>query len=203
MAHNRLIVALTCLAVLAPACSREPPPEQNFSFPSPDDADPDALTLSSPAVGDDHVLPAAFTCDGDGVSPPLTWTNLPEGTQSVAVTMHHYPGPPGSDGTQPGAEEKHVYLVAWDIPSTETGLKQNDTTTGQRGTNTVNRERAYTPPCSKGPGAKLYTLTLYALSEAPSPEAQDRHGVTMDDLLLASKDTTLGTATLDVIYARP
>jgi hypothetical protein len=25
----------------------------------------------------------------------------------------------------------------------------------------------YDPPCSQGPGAKLYTYTLYALSESP------------------------------------
>ena len=76
--------------------------------------------LTSPAVGVDGKLPSEFTCDGAGISPPLAWAKPPAGTKSLAVTMHHIPGPPRPD-EKPG-EDKHVYLVLYNIPATTTSL---------------------------------------------------------------------------------
>ena len=60
---------------------------------------------------------------------------------------------------------------------------------------------SYTPPCSQGPGAKTYVITVYALSKQPvittAPAA-----VTMDILLNAMSTITLGTSTLTVTYTR-
>jgi phosphatidylethanolamine-binding protein (PEBP) family uncharacterized protein len=163
--------------------------------------------LTSPAVGVDGRLPAEFSCDGASLSPPLTWAKPPAGTKSFAVTMHHIPGPPRR-GDTPG-EDKHVYLVLYNIPAETLAMEKGQTKAGGAasawgwGVNTVNRQPQYAPPCSKGPGDKTYTLTVYALSTVPAIAPADRRGATMDELLAAIKETTLGTATLDVTYARP
>jgi hypothetical protein len=106
--------------------------------------------------------------------------------------MHHIPGP----------GDKHVYMVVYNIPATAHGLDKDSKDVGIWGINTVNGRQEYTPPCSKGPGPKKYTMTVYALSAAPkfdvSPDA-----VTMDVLLKAIKDTTLATAQMSVTYTRP
>ena len=47
------------------------------------------FVLSSSAIGDDLLLPAEYTCDGDGSSLPLEWTGAPEATKSFALVMHH------------------------------------------------------------------------------------------------------------------
>lgn len=167
-----------------------------------------SFTLTSPAVGADGRLPAEYTCDGASLSPPLAWQRAPAGTKSFAVTMHHIPGPPRPSDTP--NEDKHVYLVLYNIPATTTALDKalKKTNTGPTsswrwGVNTVNRRAEYAPPCSKGPGDKVYTLTVYALSKEPTITPADKRGATMDELLAAIKDTTLGTATIDVTYARP
>lgn len=147
--------------------------------------------LRSSSIGVDGKLPVDFTCDGSRSSPPVEWVNPPAGAKSFALTMHHIPGP----------GDKHVYWVLYNIPADTRALAKNVADVGVRGINTVNSRTEYAPPCSKGPGVKKYTLTIYALSSEPKIDAQPS-AVTMDILLDAIKDRTLGTAVLDVTYER-
>jgi len=53
----------------------------------------EALLLESPAFAKDTQLPARFTADGEGVSPPLRWSQLPEGTVSLALLVEDADSP--------------------------------------------------------------------------------------------------------------
>jgi phosphatidylethanolamine-binding protein (PEBP) family uncharacterized protein len=152
----------------------------------------DPFTLSSPAFVKGGAYPVEFTCDGERASPPLAWSHPPAGTRSFAITMHHIP---------PGAEDKHVYMVIYNLPATTLSLPKNTRGVGAWGINTVNRQPEYTPPCSKGPGAKTYTLTAYALSSEPNL-VMNGGPATMDMLLTAIKDKTLATSVVDVVFTR-
>ena len=148
--------------------------------------------LSSPAVVEGGALPAQYTCDGASSTLPLAWSGAPAGTQSYAVIMHHVASP----------EDVHWYWVLYNIPASVTSLIKNSTGIGTLGTNSVNGKTAYSPPCSKGPGAKSYTYTVYALSAQPQlsiPASQ----VNRDALLKAIQNITLASAELHVTYARP
>ena len=46
--------------------------------------DAPAIELSSPAFADGARLPERFTADGEGVSPPLVWGEVPAGTAQTA-----------------------------------------------------------------------------------------------------------------------
>lgn len=153
---------------------------------------PATFKLTSPAVGKDGQLPVEFTCDGARLSPPLAWENAPAGTKAFAVTMHHFP----QFGA--GVEDRHCYLVLYNLPATATGIARAYGGPGDWGANTVNDEREYAPPCSRGPGKKVYTLTVYALSDRITVEGKR----TMSDLEAAMKDKTLSTAKLDVWHSR-
>ena len=74
---------------------------------------------------------------------------------------------------------------------------------GELGGNSVNPSIGYTPPCSKGPGDKTYTYTLYSLSKSANLGAASSASVTRDALLSAIKPITLGKAVLNVTYAGP
>jgi len=150
------------------------------------------FVLTSPDVADGR-LSIDCTCDGKSRSPVLAWEGAPKDTKAFAVVMQHVPPDGGV----------HVYMAVANIPAADGKgeLKSGDTKTGAWGQNTVNRRSEYAPPCSKGPGDKVYTITLYALS-AEASLLTDKP-LTREALLAAIKDGTLATATLDVKYARP
>ena len=45
------------------------------------------IDVASPAFPPGGRLPERFTADGEGISPPLTWRTLPEGTESLALIV--------------------------------------------------------------------------------------------------------------------
>ena len=148
------------------------------------------FTLTSPDMVAGGAMPVAFTCDGQSQSPSLAWTRGPTGTVGYAIAMHHIPGP----------GDTHWYWVVYNIPSTTTKVLAGGPAPGTVGTNSVNNQLAYAPPCSKGPGIKVYTLTVYALSAAPSfPSGTS---VSRDVLLEAIKPITLASSSIDVTYDR-
>jgi phosphatidylethanolamine-binding protein (PEBP) family uncharacterized protein len=128
------------------------------------------------------------TCDGGGASPAVAWEKLPEGTQSVAVSLWH----------EAPDQEKSYWLV-YNIPTSVQGIEQSKKPQGTLGLNDKKRNE-YDPMCSKGPGAKTYHITVYALSKKLDVSAKeiDRKG-----LLEAIKDCTLAQGTLDYQYERP
>ena len=137
-------------------------------------------------------FPQKYTCDGASISPALAWKNPPAGTKGYAITMHHIP-PTG---------DKHVYMCVFNVASSVMSFPENSTTIGNWGINTVNGKNTYTPPCSQGPGAKIYVITVYALSEQPTISVA-ANKITMDILLDAIKTTTLAKSVLSVSYTRP
>jgi phosphatidylethanolamine-binding protein (PEBP) family uncharacterized protein len=184
-------------ALLLAACSGPAPqPEAPHveSGPTPVAKVPNSsFVLSSPEVTEGGALPKAFTCDGSSTTLPLEWSGEPDGTQSFAVIMHHIPGPGDS----------HWYWVVYNLPASVHSLAKNEAIAriGVLGNNSVNGQTAYAPRCSKGPGAKTYTYTVYALSAAPQlnvPPAQ----VTRNVLLAAMSNITLASAELNVTYSR-
>ncbi|MFN8672311.1 MAG: YbhB/YbcL family Raf kinase inhibitor-like protein [Candidatus Sericytochromatia bacterium] len=139
---------------------------------------------------DGGLYPKNYTCDGTSSSPSLSWVNPPSGTVAYAITMHHIPGP----------GDEHVYMVVYDIPSNINTFSSNEKNLGIWGINTVNRKNEYAPPCSKGPGPKVYTLTLYALSSKTT--LKNTSNITKNELIQDIKDKTLATSSINITYSR-
>jgi len=159
-------------------------PEKNLNPPITSD-----FSLTSTVMADEGLLPDTFTCDGESISPPLSWSNAPKGTTDYAVIMHH----------EIEANDNHSYWVMYDIPRNQTSISANQVL-GSLGTNSVNNLNEYAPPCSQGPGIKKYTFTLYALSAKPRLKMGEN--VDRNTLLSAMTNITLSTTTLDVNYER-
>jgi len=152
------------------------------------------LAFSGAEFVGNGAFPKKYTCDSSGYSPALQWSKAPSGTKSYVITMHHFPP------TYP-AEEKHVYMLLYNIPAETSSLAENSKNIGNFGINTVNRKNEYTPPCSQGPGSKKYILTLYALSESPSITTTASQ-TTMDVVLAGIRNKILDSAVIDVTYTR-
>jgi Raf kinase inhibitor-like YbhB/YbcL family protein len=83
------------------------PPADETSQPQEKEGEVMAtLQVTSPSFAHEGAIPLEFTCDGADVSPALSWTAGPEGTQSYALIMDDPDAPRGT----------WVHWVAWNIP---------------------------------------------------------------------------------------
>lgn len=150
-----------------------------------------SFSLTSPVGQEGGSMAADYTCDGTGSSPALTWSNPPAGTQQFALLMTTLPG----DGTT------KWNWVLYNIASSVRALSKDSYGLGTPGVGSDGPYIGYQPPCSQGPGAKVYTFKLYALSGAPTlPATGAVNGSTIE---AAIAGITLGTATLNLTYTRP
>ncbi|MEI6973032.1 MAG: hypothetical protein WCL44_16125, partial [bacterium] len=149
------------------------------------------FVLTSPAVADGGQLPKDYTGDGKASTLPLEWSGAPEGVRSYAVIMDH---------VDPAGKSKW-YWVLYNIPAATTSLPADATGIGTLGNNSVNGRAEYAPPHSKGPGAKTYVYTVYALSGIVTPGVQPSE-VSRDVFLAAMKECTIATAKISVVYSR-
>jgi Raf kinase inhibitor-like YbhB/YbcL family protein len=150
------------------------------------------FVLRSSEVADGGPLPRDFTGDGTSSTLPIEWSGAPAGTKSYALIMHHL---------DPEGKTKW-YWVLYNIPADTKRLPKNVKNVGTPGNNSVNGRMEYAPPHSRGPGAKTYVYTLYALS-APVKIDTKSSEVSRDVLLAAMKDSLLAVAELRVVYSRP
>ena len=183
---------------------RNNPAPENQRGPRPDNSRGGAVTpviinakhsgnfiLTSSVVTNGGALPVEFTGDGASASPPLEWSGAPADTKCFAVIMDHFPGP----------GDVKWYWTLYNIPASVHNLPKNASGSGVAGNNSVNRNLVYAPPHSKGPGAKTYFITVYALSalvQISLPPSQ----VSRNVLLTAMKDLVLDSAQLKFTYDR-
>jgi phosphatidylethanolamine-binding protein (PEBP) family uncharacterized protein len=154
------------------------------------------LTVTSPDFKDGGNLPIDFTCDGKGISPSLSWSNVPSSTQSLVVIMDTIPGP-----LRPGEVDigKHFYLTLFNIPATVSSIAAGATNIGILGQNFQGKKLGYTPPCSQGPGSKKYTISLFALNSKLSISPTE---ATENNLLSAMSGKVVASAEMNVFFSR-
>jgi hypothetical protein len=94
--------------------------------------------------------------------------------------------------TIPPTGDKHVYFVLYNIPATTSSIPDNS----------KSGKTTYTPPCSQGPGAKTYIITLYALNGSPTITVP-KNQVTVDILSAGMKNKIVDSAVMSVTYTKP
>jgi phosphatidylethanolamine-binding protein (PEBP) family uncharacterized protein len=154
------------------------------------------LVLSSPDFKEGGLLPKDFTCDGKGVSPSLSWSDVPAETQSLVLIMDTVPGPLRPGETDIG---NHFYLTIFNIPPTVTSIAAGASNVGVLGQNFQGKKIGYTPPCSQGPGSKKYTFYLYALNSRLSISAALATDKSLRELMVGK---VVASAELNAFYSR-
>lgn len=118
------------------------------------------LSVSSQAFQEGDRIPAKYTCQGQDVSPPLTWGEPPVGTQSFALIMDDPDAPVGV----------FTHWVIFNIPSDSRQLAEAIPTQAQlssgalQGKNDFGRI-GYGGPCPPPGRPHRYQFTLYALDQ--------------------------------------
>jgi Raf kinase inhibitor-like YbhB/YbcL family protein len=112
--------------------------------------------LESSAFENAQAIPSRHSCEGEDVSPPLRWSNVPEGTRSLALIV--------DDPDAPGGVFTH--WLAWGLDPAAEGLGEG-TSAPHEGENDFGTS-GYRGPCPPpGHGRHRYVFRLYALDADP------------------------------------
>lgn len=117
------------------------------------------MKLESPAFKHNDFLPMACSCDGAGISPALVWSDVPEGTKSLALIVDD------PDAPDPAAPKMtYVHWVLFNISPEITGLPEGikKLPAGTRLGMTDDNGTEYVAPCPPI-GTHRYFHKLYAL----------------------------------------
>ena len=128
-------------------------------------AAPATMTITSPAFADNGGIPAKYTCDGAGVSPPLAWSGVPGTAKALALIVDD------PDAPDPAAPKvTWVHWVVYNLPPASGGLPEAAVALPPGATQgtTDFKNTAYGGPCPPV-GRHRYFFKLYAL-DAPLPD---------------------------------
>lgn len=151
-----------------------------------------SIQITSTAFTEGSLIPKIYTCEGKDISPPLTWSNLPDGTKSIALINDDPDAPMGT----------WVHWVVYNIPATEKGLKEavpseKVLSNGTKQGTTDFRRIGYGGPCPPS-GTHRYFFKIYALDKLLELEP----GATKGQLLTAMEGHILGNGQLVGKYKR-
>jgi Raf kinase inhibitor-like YbhB/YbcL family protein len=109
--------------------------------------------LSSLAFPAEGAIPRRHTCDGEDLSPPLSWPAPPEGSRSLLLIL--------DDPDAPGG--RFVHWLAWGISPDAGGLGEGESAPleGRNDFGTVGYRGPCPPP---GHGSHRYRFRLYAVA---------------------------------------
>ena len=155
--------------------------------------EPTTITLTSPAFQEGQAIPEAYTRDAEDTSPPLAWTDPPEGTQSFALICDDPDAPRGT----------WVHWVLYDLPATVSELPEDLAKSqyvaggAKQGLNDF-RHLGYGGPCPPPGKPHRYFFKLYALDSL----LELKPGLTKKDLERAMEKHLLAQAQLMGTYQR-
>jgi len=164
----------------------------------------DAFTLTSSAVPDNGTLAIKNACSdkqrspncvGENISPPLAWSNVPDGTKSFALLLFD------PEGRAPaGVSHMVVYGIPADVKGFAEGelSKPSDKFVG--GKSTMNQAVYWGPGTPPNTDWHHYTFTLVATDLDPKAL---QPGMTREELADALKDHVKGSAGLVTRFKHP
>jgi len=110
------------------------------------------LTLVAPWV-DGAALPDRQTCAGAGLSPALTWTDVPDGTSELAVSVVDLDA------------DQYVHWLVYGMVPLESGLAEGELPERAFEWTNSSGGTAWTPPCPPTGEEHRYVFTVYALGQ--------------------------------------
>ncbi|HSE83380.1 MAG TPA: YbhB/YbcL family Raf kinase inhibitor-like protein [Thermodesulfobacteriota bacterium] len=150
------------------------------------------IKVTSTAFEDGGMIPKKYTCDGQDISPPLSWDSVPDRTKSIALISSDPDAPRGT----------WTHWVIYNIPPDARGLPENVPTQktlqngAKQGINDF-RKIGYGGPCPPG-GTHRYYFNVYALDTEIDLDA----GASEEELFKAMEGHILAEGELMGKYKR-
>jgi Raf kinase inhibitor-like YbhB/YbcL family protein len=165
------------------------------------------MTLTVAGFPDGGDVPVKFTqaapgvATGEGLSPAISWTNAPAGTQSFVLNMHD------EDVARNKTTDDQAHWVVWNIPATATGLPEGV----PKGSKLANGafQISATGEMYRGPGAPAngpkhhYMFEIYALDTTINVQPTADAFETRANVMKAIQGHVLGKAVYGGLFKRP
>jgi len=165
------------------------------------------MTLTVSGFPDGGQIPVKFSqaaegvAPGEGLSPALTWTNVPAGTQSFVLNMRDM------DVARNKTTEDQAHWVVWNIPASTTSLPEGVPKGSQRPDGSY--QISATGPMYRGPGAAAtgplhhYMFEIYALDTKLDVQPAADAFETRTNVMKAMQGHVLGKAVYGGLFKRP
>ena len=120
--------------------------------------------LKSNSFKSNQLLDKKYSCEGEDISPDLSWSGIPQGTKSLALIV---------DDPDAPRKEPWVHWVIFNIPASISHLKENISKQLAQDPNLRNAIQGttdfgkthYNGPCPPAGKPHRYFFTLYALDQ--------------------------------------
>ena len=155
---------------------------------------PVTIQVTSPAFVDGGTIPETFTDDGDGLSPPVVWSGVPDAAESVLLLIE--------DADATTAAPLMLALV-WDLPARDGSLQEGAIPTegAEDEPDAAMLETAtdYGPPDPPpGEGSHRYAFQVFALGRRLAFDGRPGR----EELLAAMRGWVIAKGVLVGVYGR-
>jgi Raf kinase inhibitor-like YbhB/YbcL family protein len=137
------------------------------------------MQLTSSAFEDNQPIPTKYTCQGEGINPPVSFGDIPSDTKSLALIVDDPDAPSGT----------FVHWVVWNMPPLTPGIEERKAPAGASEGLNGSGKSGYMGPCPPS-GEHHYHFKLYALDTLLSLPAESNE----TDVEAAMKDHILDQA---------
>jgi hypothetical protein len=125
----------------------------------------DSIALTSPAFADGGDIPARYTADGQGRSPPLQWRGVPQWAKAIVLLVEDADSP---------TPHPLVHAIVWDLPGEDGSLAEGELPASAdredlppMGLNSYLRAGWLPPDPPAGHGRHRYVFQIFALDNRP------------------------------------
>ena len=166
-----------------------------------------AMTLTVSGFPDGGDVPVKFSqaapgvATGEGLSPAISWENVPAGTQSFVLNMRDM------DVARNKTTDDQAHWVVWNLPATTTGLPEGVPKGPKLATGAF--QISATGQMYRGPGAGAngpkhhYMFEIYALDAAIDVQPTADAFETRANVMKAMQGHILGKAVYGGLFKRP
>ncbi|MGZ3652331.1 MAG: YbhB/YbcL family Raf kinase inhibitor-like protein [Bdellovibrionota bacterium] len=159
------------------------------------------MQLTSSAFQSNQKIPQRFSGEGDDVSPPLEWSDIPKGCKSFALICED-PDAAGRAGKKPPFAHWLIYNISGEVTSLPEGLPAKTLldfpVSASQGTNSFGKVGYNGPMPPAGHGSHHYRFVLHALDM----ELDLDSGLTREEVLKRIEGHVLAKAGFTGTYER-
>ncbi len=152
-----------------------------------------SIEVSSPVFEYNGAIPARYTADGEGISPPIEWAGVPENAQAVVLLVEDADSP---------TPEPFVHAIVWDLPGSDAAIpegaltsKNDERSSESMGVNSYFNATYLPPDPPPGHGQHRYVFQVFALDTVPRFESPPGRTALLDSMRdhVLAKGLLIGT----------